>query len=72
MNAWIGTSGWSYNNWKEGFYPKGLNSLEWLTHYALNFNSLEVNSTFYVLPALKTIERWRNITPEHFLFSLKC
>jgi len=67
----IGTSGWQYADWQGPFYPKGLAKREWLRRYAVNFTSVEVNASFYRLPAQSTIERWRAATPDGFLFSVK-
>lgn len=66
----IGTSGWSYQHWKETFYhstpPK-----DWLRYYSEKFNSVEINGTFYRLQSAETIKKWFYSTPENFRFSLK-
>jgi uncharacterized protein YecE (DUF72 family) len=67
----IGTSGWSYPNWRGPFYPAGLPAGEWLGFYARQFSTVEVNATFYRLPAPATVARWCAATPPHFLFSVK-
>ncbi len=67
----IGTSGWSYNHWKGLFYPEELSKEEWLEYYTQSFDSVELNSSFYHLPKLKTFENWRKRTPEDFVFSVK-
>jgi len=66
-----GTSGWQYADWQGPFYPKGLAKREWLGRYAADFASVELNASFYRLPAQSSIERWRAATPEGFLFSVK-
>lgn len=70
-NIYVGTSGWSYNHWKENFYPKGMQSQKWLNHYSSVFSTVEVNTTFYHLPRQTTIENWHSQVPENFVFSLK-
>lgn len=67
----IGTSGFSYNHWKGIFYPEDLKKEKYLEFYAKNFNSLELNITFYRLPKKETIKKWKKETPEGFAFSCK-
>ena len=67
----IGTSGWSYGAWRGVFYPPDLAEDAWLAHYARRLRAVEINSTFYRLPAPATLERWRNAVPAGFLFSVK-
>ena len=67
----IGTSGWNYDHWKEVFYPSDLSSDRWLRFYAERFHSVEINNSFYNLPEKKTFEKWREGTPEDFVFSVK-
>jgi uncharacterized protein YecE (DUF72 family) len=68
----IGTSGWSYRHWRGPFYPtamaKGADQLGW---YALRFDTVEVNGTFYRLIETDTFRRWREATPEGFVFACK-
>ena len=71
MKFWVGTSGWSYQNWKGSFYPKGLKYIDWLSYDSQHLYSLEVNNSFYMLPSVKTLGRWTNTVPETFLFSVK-
>jgi len=49
----IGTSGWSYNHWRDIFYPENLNQGKWLEFYVKTFNTVETNSSFYHLPKHK-------------------
>jgi uncharacterized protein YecE (DUF72 family) len=70
-NVFIGTSGWSYNHWKENFYPKNLKNNKWLSYYSSAFSTVEVNTTFYHLPKNTTILNWFAQVPDHFLFSIK-
>jgi uncharacterized protein YecE (DUF72 family) len=71
MDWHIGCSGWSYRHWRDNFYPSGLPSRQWLEYYASQFNTVEINSSFYRLPATQTIERWVDQTPADFRFSVK-
>lgn len=68
---YIGTSGFSYDNWKGEFYPENISKKDWLEFYAQKFNSLEINSSFYHLPKKKTFSNWAGKTPENFVFSIK-
>jgi uncharacterized protein YecE (DUF72 family) len=67
----LGTIGWSYNFWKGTFYPDKTVSKDFLTYYATQFDTVEVDSTFYRIPTQQTVKNWRMQTPEGFLFSLK-
>ncbi|TMI84250.1 MAG: DUF72 domain-containing protein [Bacteroidetes bacterium] len=67
----IGTSGWSYKDWVEIFYPKNLKSADWLSHYAKTFDCTEINSSFYRLPRRQTVNNWMNNVPKEFLFCPK-
>ncbi|MGC8739066.1 MAG: DUF72 domain-containing protein [Candidatus Hydrogenedens sp.] len=70
--VYIGTSGWSYPHWAKGtFYPKSVPTQNWLQYYASIFNGVEVNSTFYRLPNLSLLQKWNNVTPPNFTFSIK-
>jgi uncharacterized protein YecE (DUF72 family) len=70
-NFYIGTMGWSYGFWKGGFYPEDLASKDFLAFYSKQFNSVEVDNTFYRIPALKTVLDWKQQTPGGFKFSFK-
>ncbi|GAA4333662.1 DUF72 domain-containing protein [Flaviaesturariibacter amylovorans] len=67
----IGCSGFHYDSWKEVFYPKGLPKTKWLEHYCQHYNTLEINNTFYRFPEPRTLQRWYDIAPEGFTFTLK-
>jgi uncharacterized protein YecE (DUF72 family) len=69
--VWLGTSGFSYKEWKGSFYPADLPDRGMLGHYASCFKSVEIDSTFYRLPSPKTLEAWVAATPEDFRFTLK-
>jgi uncharacterized protein YecE (DUF72 family) len=66
----IGTSGWNYDRWKDAFYG-GLPQREWLRYCSTCFTSLEINATFYRLQETETLARWRDETPERFMFAVK-
>lgn len=70
-NVRVGTSGWSYGHWKEIFYPKNLPPSERLSFYTRNFDTVELNSSFYHLPLESTFEKWRAATPYGFVFAVK-
>src|SRR5438067_14374 len=68
----IGCSGWNYKSWGGGeFYPMGVGPSRWLEHYAHEFDTVEVNSTFYRLASRNAVENWIRQTPENFVFTLK-
>ena len=70
--VYVGTSGWNYKHWAKGvFYPQGLKQSEWLRFYCQQFQSVEVNNTFYHLPARHVFEQWQAATPENFMFAVK-
>lgn len=67
----IGTSGWDYRHWQERFYPQDVKSRDKLKFYSKRFNTVEINSSFYHLPKLKTFEKWYNDSGKDFIFSVK-
>jgi uncharacterized protein YecE (DUF72 family) len=67
----FGTSGFSYDDWVGPVYPADLPRRSWLEFYAQQFDTVELNVTYYRLPAPKTVEGWVAHTPEHFLFAVK-
>jgi uncharacterized protein YecE (DUF72 family) len=67
----IGTSGFSYKEWKGRFYPQNLPDREMLQYYATKFSSVEIDSTFYRMPSATTLEGWRTATPDTFRFAVK-
>lgn len=69
--AWIGTSGFSYKEWKPGFYPEDLPEKQFLRYFASKFNSVEIDYTFYRMPNAKTIASWSDATPDSFRFAIK-
>lgn len=71
MSIQVGTSGWHYPHWVDRFYPAELGSQDWLQYYARHFRCVEINNTFYRLPAMDSIEHWLAQTPKDFSFALK-
>jgi len=68
---YVGTSGWSYPTWKPGFYPAGTQQREFLRYYAERFDTVELNTTGYRLPAEEQFRRWAAETPDRFRFAVK-
>ena len=68
---YLGTSGWSYRHWRGTVYPAGLPSTKWLAFLQAQFNSVEVNSSFYRLPKADVVGRWGDAAPPGFEFALK-
>ena len=71
MNIKIGCTGWSYQGWSGTFYPRNLKSSEWLKYYAKIFETTEINSTFYRIPAQEIVRKWDADTPRYFRFTAK-
>ncbi len=67
----VGTSGWSYPSWRGGFYPAGADPKTFLGFYAERFDTVELNTTGYRLPAEDQFKRWAEQTPEGFTFAVK-
>lgn len=67
----IGCSGFSYKDWKGTFYPGKLAQSKWFEYYTTQFNTLELNTTFYRFPRVKTLQNWYIQSPAHFLFAVK-
>jgi uncharacterized protein YecE (DUF72 family) len=67
----IGTSGWHYKHWVGSFYPPRLPSSGMLAHYIEKFDTVELNNSFYKLPAKTSLSAWRDSTPSHFVFAVK-
>jgi uncharacterized protein YecE (DUF72 family) len=67
----VGTSGWAYPSWKPGFYPEKLAQAKFLTYYATQLNTVEVNLTFRQLLKDTTAQKWIAQTPDYFRFTIK-
>ena len=71
MRFFVGTSGYSYNEWKGKFYPGNWPQKEMLNFYARRFSAVEINSTFYRMPGANVVSSWAREVPESFRFALK-
>jgi uncharacterized protein YecE (DUF72 family) len=69
--ARIGCSGWSYRDWRGVVYPSEAPTSTWFRHYAEQFDTVELNSTFYRLPAASTVEKWAAQAPRGFCYAVK-
>lgn len=69
--AYVGCSGYHYEDWEGKFYPGDVKKEDWLAYYSETFNSVEINNSFYKLPDKETFSKWKEMTPEHFRFTLK-
>lgn len=67
----FGTSGFSYDDWIGCVYPEDLPKRSWLEYYSQQFDTVELNVSYYRIPALKTIKGWVERTPDRFTFSVK-
>jgi uncharacterized protein YecE (DUF72 family) len=67
----IGTSGYSYKEWKGTFYPDDLKAADMLSYYAERLGTVEINNTFYRMPTQKLLESWASQVPDSFRFVLK-
>jgi uncharacterized protein YecE (DUF72 family) len=67
----LGTSSFTAEGWEKTFYPQGTSSRDYLSYYATQFDTLEVDATFYRIPAISTVKGWYAKTPPNFLFALK-
>lgn len=68
---YVGTSGFSYDDWKGYFYPERIQKKDMLAYYAANFNTVEVNSTYYAIPPASTFAAMDAKTPQDFKFVVK-
>lgn len=71
MQYFVGTSGYSYKEWKGSFYPPKLAAKDMLNFYAQRFGAVEVNYTFRQLPKETLVESWTQQVPKKFRFVLK-
>lgn len=69
--ARVGCAGWSYREWRGAVYPSELPARRWFGYYAGLFDTVELNSTFYRLPAPEVVDGWAAGAPADFLFALK-
>ncbi len=71
MQMLAGTSGYSYKEWLGSFYPEKLPAKEMLRYYAGHFPTVEINNTFYRMPAEVMLAGWAKEVPDSFTFTLK-
>lgn len=71
MRLWVGTSGYSYKQWKGTFYPEDLADRRMLSYYAGRFPSVELNNTFYRIPRSETLQKWADEVGDRFVFAVK-
>lgn len=67
----LGTSGWQYRHWRGLYYPSGLKQQEWFAFYSREFDTVEVNNTFYRLPERSVFEAWDERAPAGFAYAVK-
>lgn len=69
--AYIGTSGWKYRHWEGTFYPSDLKKKDQLQYFTANFDTVELNNSFYRQPTLQNFETWQEQAPENFIYAVK-
>jgi uncharacterized protein YecE (DUF72 family) len=67
----LGTQGWNYDAWVGPFYPTGTRAADYLSIYSRALDTVEVDSTFYAVPSVKTVRGWAARVPNGFAFALK-
>lgn len=67
----VGCSGWVYRHWRGTFYPQGLPQKRWFERYAEDFDTVEINASFYRVPVATTFEGWREKAPLGFRYAIK-
>ncbi len=71
MQFYVGTSGYSYKEWKGSFYPEKLPPKQMLNYYSQRFSTVEINNTFYRMPEESVLESWAQQVPDEFRFVIK-
>jgi uncharacterized protein YecE (DUF72 family) len=71
MKLHVGTSGYSYKEWKGSFYPEKIPAKEMLPYYASQLSAVELNNTFYRMPQQAMVESWKAQVPDNFRFAVK-
>jgi uncharacterized protein YecE (DUF72 family) len=71
MKLYVGTSGYSYKEWKGTFYPQKLPAKQMLPYYSEHFRTVEINYTFQRMPTASILEAWAGAVPAGFQFALK-
>jgi uncharacterized protein YecE (DUF72 family) len=67
----VGIGGWTYEPWRETFYPEGVAQARELAYASRHVTAIEINATFYRLQKPETFAKWRDATPEGFVFTVK-
>ncbi|MFW6244995.1 MAG: DUF72 domain-containing protein [Fibrobacterota bacterium] len=67
----LGTSGWTYNHWKEVFYPADVPKKRWFEYFSRHFDTVEINASFYRIPTPKVTQGWADRSPDSFRFAVK-
>jgi uncharacterized protein YecE (DUF72 family) len=67
----IGCSGWVYKHWRGIFYPEGLAQKHWFDRYSEEFDTVEINASFYRVPLASTFDGWRQKAPDRFCYAVK-
>jgi uncharacterized protein YecE (DUF72 family) len=70
-NIHVGCSGWVYKHWRGILYPEGLPQRCWFQRYAEEFDTVEINNSFYHLPKPETFDKWRKQAPDGFCYAVK-
>ncbi len=68
-NVYVGTSGWTYPDWLGSFYPADLKPQDMIQYYARYFRAVEIDSTYYTIPARSVVAGWKENTPPGFVFA---
>jgi uncharacterized protein YecE (DUF72 family) len=71
VNILVGTSGYSYKEWKGSFYPEDLPDKQMLRYYGERFRTVEINNTFYRMPSESVLKNWAKEVPAGFSFVIK-
>jgi len=71
MTLYVGTSGYSYKEWKGSFYPEKIPAKDMLRYYSERLSTVEINATFYRMPQASMLENWKQQVPGSFRFALK-
>lgn len=67
----VGTSGWNYNHWRGNFYPEDLRSKDWFEYFVTQFDTVEINNTFYRWPSEAVLHSWKMKAPQNFIYTIK-
>jgi uncharacterized protein YecE (DUF72 family) len=68
-NVYVGTSGWKYPDWLGSFYPADSKPQDMIHYYARYFRAVEIDSTYYTIPARSVVAEWKENTPPGFVFA---